>query len=71
VVHVSCSTTHGHSWPQVNTQAFNYWALQTLASHPKGSNPRGFKLTPPPQGYNCHVGAFKDHYPQVATAKSG
>ncbi|MBB6093470.1 poly(3-hydroxybutyrate) depolymerase [Povalibacter uvarum] len=62
VVHVACSSTHGHMWPQVNTQAFNRWALDTLASHPKGSDPRGFKLTTPPEGYTCHVGAFAGLY---------
>ena len=50
-------------WPQVNTQAFNAWALKTLASHPKGSNPRRFKLTTPPEGYSCKLGTFTDHYP--------
>ena len=48
VVHVACSATHGHMWPQVNTQAFNLWALSTLSSHPKGSDPRAFRLTAPP-----------------------
>ena len=62
VVEVSCSATHGHMWPQVNTQAFNLWALNTMASHPKGSNPKSFKLTPPPQGYSCKLGPFTDHY---------
>lgn len=62
VVHVACSSTHGHMWPQVNTQAFNLWALQTLASHPKGSNVKNFKLTTPPEGYTCKLGAFTDHY---------
>ena len=64
VVHVACSATHGHMWPQVNTQAFNAWALKTLASHPKGSDPKAFKLTPPPEGYSCKLGRFTDHYPQ-------
>ena len=63
VVHVACSATHGHMWPQVNTQAFNLWALSTLSSHPKGSDPRAFRLTAPPEGYQCHVGRFEDHYP--------
>src|SRR5204863_9060870 len=35
VVHVACTAGHGHMWPQVNTDAFNLWALTTLASHPK------------------------------------
>jgi hypothetical protein len=49
-------------WPQVNTQAFNLWALKTMASHPKGSDPKAFRLTPPPEGYSCKLGAFTDHY---------
>jgi hypothetical protein len=63
VVHVACTAGHGHMWPQVNTQAFNAWALKTLASHPKGSDPKGFRLTPPPEGYACKLGRFTDHYP--------
>lgn len=62
VVHVACSANHGHMWPQVNTDAFNRWALTTLASHPKGSKPGAFKLTPPPEGYSCQLGPFTDHY---------
>jgi poly(3-hydroxybutyrate) depolymerase len=62
VVHVACSATHGHMWPQVNTDAFNLWALRTLASHPKGSSLRSFRLTRPPDGYHCHLGRFTDHY---------
>jgi poly(3-hydroxybutyrate) depolymerase len=64
VVHVACSAGHGHMWPQANTQAFNAWALKTLASHPKGSDPKAFKLTPPPEGYACKLGRFTDHYPE-------
>jgi poly(3-hydroxybutyrate) depolymerase len=66
VVHVACTASHGHMWPQVNTQAFNAWALGTLASHPKGSNPKAFKLTAPPEGYSCKLGPFTDHYPMSA-----
>lgn len=62
VVHVACSSTHGHMWPQINTQAFNLWALNTLASHPKGSDPKSFKLTTPPEGYSCRVGPFVGLY---------
>ncbi len=62
VVHVACSAGHGHMWPQVNTDAFNLWALQTLASHPKGSDPAAFRLTVPPPGYTCQLGRFTDHY---------
>lgn len=61
-VHVACSSTHGHMWPQINTQAFNAWALKTMASHPKGSDPKAFRLTAPPEGYACRVGPYTDHY---------
>ena len=63
VVHIACSAGHGHMWPQVNTDAFNLWALKTLASHPKGAKPAGFLLTPPPEGYACRLGPYADHYP--------
>lgn len=66
VVHVACTAGHGHMWPQANTDAFNRWALTTLASFPKGSKPSAFKLTPPPEGYACKRGPFTDHYPQPA-----
>lgn len=62
VVHVACTAGHGHMWPQVNTQAFNLWALRTMASHPKGADPARFRLSAPPQGYACKLGAFDDHY---------
>jgi poly(3-hydroxybutyrate) depolymerase len=62
VVHVACTANHGHMWPQVNTQAFNLWTLKTMASHPKGSDPKAFKLTAPPEGYSCKLGPFTDHY---------
>lgn len=62
VVHVSCKADHGHMWPQVNTQAFNLWALTTLASHPKGSDPEMFELTDPPEGYACELGPFVGLY---------
>jgi poly(3-hydroxybutyrate) depolymerase len=62
VVAVSCSSSHGHMWPQINTQAFNTWALTTLASHPKGSRATDFRLTPPPEGYACKLGRFTDHF---------
>jgi poly(3-hydroxybutyrate) depolymerase len=65
VVEVSCSSSHGHMWPQINTQAFNLWALTTLASHPKGTAVSDFHLTPPPEGYSCKVGPFTDHYPST------
>ena len=65
VVHVACTAGHGHMWPQKNTDAFNLWALTTLASHPKGSKPGRFKLTTPPEGYSCKLGTFTDHYPQL------
>jgi len=62
VVEVSCSSTHGHMWPQINTQAFNLWALTTLASFPKGSRAANFRLSAPPDGYSCKLGPFTDHY---------
>ena len=62
VVEVSCTSSHGHMWPQINTQAFNLWALTTLASHPKGTPSSDFRLTPPPEGYGCKLGPFTDHY---------
>ncbi len=63
VVSVACSTSDGHQWPQIDTQAFNAWALRTLVSHPKGAPVSSFRLTPPPQGYACTLGRFTDHYP--------
>ena len=63
VVHVACTAGHGHMWPQKNTDAFNLWALTTLASYPKGSKPSQFKLSQPPEGYACKLGPFADHYP--------
>ncbi|MBB3893291.1 poly(3-hydroxybutyrate) depolymerase [Phenylobacterium haematophilum] len=62
LVHIACTADHGHMWPQVNTQAFNLWALRTMASHPKGSDPAKFKLTAPPEGYSCKVGRFDNLY---------
>jgi poly(3-hydroxybutyrate) depolymerase len=62
VVEISCTVQDGHMWPQVNTDAFNLWALTTLASYPKGSEPARFRFTPPPPGYDCHRGPFTDHY---------
>jgi len=63
VVEVSCTAGHGHMWPQANTDAFNLWALTTLASFPKGSRPSRLHLKPPPEGYSCKLGPFTDHYP--------
>ena len=62
VIEIACSSSHGHMWPQINTQAFNLWALTTLASHPKGAPASEFKLTPPPEGYSCKMGPYTDHY---------
>jgi hypothetical protein len=62
VITISCSSSHGHMWPQINTQAFNLWALSTLASFPKGSLSKNFNLTTPPDGYSCMLGRFTDHY---------
>src|SRR5690606_35785817 len=58
VVHVACTGEHGHRWPSTNRDAFNLWALRTMASHPKGSDPETFRLTAPPEGYSCQVGRF-------------
>ena len=66
VVNVACTVQDGHMWPQVNTDAFNLWALDTLSSFPKGSQPSRFRLTPPPAGYSCKLGPFTDHYPAAA-----
>jgi hypothetical protein len=49
-------------WPQINTQAFNSWALTTLTSFPKGSRAADFKLSSAPEGYRCKLGPFADHY---------
>lgn len=62
VIEIACSSSHGHMWPQINTQAFNLWALTTLASHPKGTPASQFKLPPPPEGYSCKTGPYTDHY---------
>lgn len=62
VVHIACSSTHGHQWPTINRDAFNLWALTTLTSHPKGTAKSAFRLTPPPSGYSCKLGVFEDHY---------
>jgi poly(3-hydroxybutyrate) depolymerase len=62
IVHIACTGDHGHRWPQTNRDAFNLWALRTMASHPKGSDSKAFKLTPPPEGYSCTVGPYTDHY---------
>ncbi|MCB1693704.1 MAG: prolyl oligopeptidase family serine peptidase [Pseudomonadales bacterium] len=62
VVHVACSSSHGHRWPAVNRDAFNLWALKTLASHPRGTPANQFSLTNPPDGYACRLGRFIDHY---------
>jgi poly(3-hydroxybutyrate) depolymerase len=66
VIEIACSSSHGHMWPQINTQDFNLWALTTLASHPKGSRVSKFHLTQPPQGYSCKLGPYTDHYPMQA-----
>ena len=62
VVTVSCTLDDGHQWPQIHTDAFNRWALELLASHPKGSSAADFHLTEPPDGYHCQRGRFTDHY---------
>jgi hypothetical protein len=67
VVEISCTVHDGHMWPQVDTDAFNLWAVGALASYPKGSKPSQFRFTPPPAGYSCKRGPFTDHYPAAAT----
>lgn len=57
VVTVSCSGTHGHSWPAAMTP----WLADTLLSHPKGTDPASFVLKQPPNGFTCVVGAYTDH----------
>jgi dienelactone hydrolase len=57
VVTVSCSGSHGHIWPAAMTS----WIIETLLSHPKGSDPADFVLTEPPAGFRCVVGAYTDH----------
>jgi dienelactone hydrolase len=57
VVTVSCSGTHGHIWPTAMTG----WLVETLLSHPKGSDPEDFVLTEPPAGFSCVVGRYTDH----------
>jgi len=69
VVEVSCSSSHGHMWPQINTQAFNLWALTTLASFPKGSRAADFRLSAPPEGYSCRLGRFTDHYQALSRGR--
>lgn len=65
VVHVACSSSHGHQWPTLQRDAWNRWVLRTLASHPKGTPKSAFVL--PPLGglatnYSCRVGPYTDHY---------
>lgn len=62
VVHVACKGEQGHRWPAANRDAFNLWALQTLASHPKGADPKSFRLTTPPDTYSCQLGPFTGLY---------
>ncbi len=57
VVTVSCSGTHGHIWPTAMTP----WIAETLLSHPKGTPPREFVLTQPPEGFSCVIGEYTDH----------
>lgn len=57
VVTLACSGMHGHMWPAAATP----WMMETLLSHPKGSDPAKFVLKPPPSGLSCVVGAYTDH----------
>ncbi len=65
VVHVACTSHHGHQWPIFQRDAWNRWVLRTLASHPKGTPKSAFVL--PALGglatdYSCRVGAYTNHY---------
>jgi poly(3-hydroxybutyrate) depolymerase len=62
VVHIACSSTHGHMWPTINRDAYNTWMAETMASHPKGTPKADFMLKPPPDGYMCKLGRYEDHY---------
>lgn len=63
VVEVSCSGTHGHFWPRGMTgRTFNTWAADLLYGHPKGSDPKNFKLTTAPPEFKCQLGRYTDHY---------
>jgi Esterase PHB depolymerase len=57
VVTLACSGMHGHMWPTAATP----WMMETLLSHPKGTDPAKFVLKPPPSGLSCVVGAYTDH----------
>ncbi len=70
VVNVACTVRDGHMWPQVNTDAFNLWALKTLASFPKGSTRNQFRLSPPPEGYSCKLGPYSDHYSSASGGRA-
>jgi hypothetical protein len=69
VVSVVCMGNWGHQWPKDQgdptwTDKFNMWAVNLMASHPKGTPPSEFKLTDPPQGagFSCHIGRFEVLY---------
>jgi poly(3-hydroxybutyrate) depolymerase len=57
VVTVACSGTHGHAWPTAATP----WLIETLLSHPKGTDKASFMLKPPAGGLTCVLGAYTDH----------
>jgi poly(3-hydroxybutyrate) depolymerase len=57
VVTIACSGTHGHAWPTAATP----WLIETLLSHPKGTDKSKFTLKPPTGGLNCVVGPYTDH----------
>jgi dienelactone hydrolase len=57
VVTLACTGTHGHIWPTAMTA----WLAETLASHPKGTDPADFVMTTPPEGFSCVRGAYTDH----------
>lgn len=55
---VNCQGTQGHLWPRGGP--WNSWMAMTLASHPKGTPKKDFKLPPSPAGYRCALGRFSD-----------
>jgi hypothetical protein len=65
VVHLACSATHGHMWPNQMQDAFNAWFADVFYSHPKGTPPDAFKMIDPPDNggaYSCKLGRYTDHY---------
>jgi dienelactone hydrolase len=57
VVTLACTGSHGHIWPPAMTA----WLAETIASHPKGSDPDDFVMPAPPEGFSCVRGPYTDH----------